>query len=148
MENMRTTLLFCFLISAKLCHPTLSPSLDLKQNQDKREDFFQFLESFSKNDDFQLSRINFPLLFVSWDDSFTKLDTNYIQTKDWEFRYFYFAPNNESYGQVYDNFDHKLRDTDERVFAWHGIGNGIKKYLYFKRINGLWYLIKEENLST
>ena len=145
---MKTIIIFSLFISIKLCNPAFHQSYALKTNQSVSEDFFQFLEMFSLNEKFQLSRISFPILFVKWNDSFSKLDTTYIQSKDWKFRNFYFSRDKDSYGQVYDNFDHQLRDTDERVFAWHGIGNGIKKFLYFKRINGLWYLIKEEDLST
>lgn len=145
---MKTTILFTFLLLTELLSPNVSQPFDFKQNQKSNEDFFKFLESFSLDEKFQLTRIKFPLLFIYWNESLTELDTSYVQSDEWEFRHFYFTSSSDSYGQVYDNFDHKLQDTDERVFAWHGIGNGINKFLYFKRINGLWYLIKEENLST
>jgi hypothetical protein len=121
---------------------------DLCIIQNKNEEFFIFFEKFCVDKVFQYSRIKFPLMIVKYNEEYTELDTFYIQPNAWVFRQFYFSPNNISFGQVYDNFEHKLRDTDERVFAWHGIGNGIQNFLYFKRINGDWYLIKEEDLSS
>ncbi len=41
----------------------------------------------------------------------------------------------------------EMKDSDERVFEWRGIGNVIENYYYFKRIKGIWYLIKEEDFS-
>lgn len=41
-----------------------------------------------------------------------------------------------------------MNDSNERVFEWRGIGNGIENYYYFKRIKGLWYLVKVENFSN
>jgi hypothetical protein len=118
-----------------------------KSEKITNEDFFEFLENFSRNKNFQISRIKFPFMFIHLNEEYTKRDTSFINQNNWVFKEFYFG-NNDSYGQIYDNFNHKLRDTDERVFAWHGIGNGIEEYFYFKRINGLWYMIREEDLST
>ena len=98
--------------------------------------------------DFQLSRILFPLQQICLNEDFTRVDTVYLTKEKWVIQNFNYEPNKESFGQIYDNFEHKLKDTDERVFAWHGIGNGIKIFYYFKRIKGLWYLIKIEDFST
>jgi hypothetical protein len=114
----------------------------------EKEDFMGFFEDFSLNKDFQLSRIKFPLLYIGLNEEYTERDTIYLTFEKWTFQNFHYTPSNDSFGQIYDNFEHKLRDTDERVFAWHGIGNGIKEFYYFRRINGLWYLIKVENFST
>lgn len=123
-------------------------SIDIKLKQKISEDFNVFFEKFCFDENFQISRIKFPLMFVRYNEEYTKLDTLFVKSDGWVFRQFYFGPTNNSYGQIYDNFEHKLRDSDERVFAWNGIGNGIKDFLYFKRINGLWFLIKEEDLSS
>ena len=48
---------------------------------------------------------------------------------------------------IYDNFDCKLRETDERVFRWKGF-TGMDERYFFKRISGKWFLIKIENLGT
>jgi hypothetical protein len=113
-----------------------------------KEDFFQFLEDFSYDHEFQIRRIKFPLVIISLDESFTQSDTTYLKQQEYKPNYFLFVPGNESYHQVYDNFNHELQDTNERVLAWHGIGNGIRIFYYFKRIEGLWFLIKKEDFST
>lgn len=125
-------------------HSGLTPNQEIEI----KENFIQFLEEFSLDDKFQLSRIKFPLLFICLNESFADMDTSYIELTEWKPRYFCFGPDQTSFYQIYDNFQHKLRDTDERVFAWHGIGNGIKNFLYFKRIDGRWFLVKEEDFST
>jgi len=118
----------------------------VKENQ-PNENFIEFLQKFSWNDKFQLERTKFPLQSISLDDSFTKTITTYVKKSDWKLVSF-FKRDQPSYGQIYDNFENKMRDTDERVYAWHGLGNGIQRFYYFKRISGHWYLIKQEDLST
>ena len=125
-----------------------SNSEEGKINRIINEDFISFFEEFCFNKDFQIKRIKFPLKSIHYNEEYTKLDTSYIQKEEWVHKRFYFGPNDESYGQIYDSFEHKLQDTNERVFAWHGLGNGIQIFYYFKRIEGKWYLIKEEDLST
>ena len=34
------------------------------------------------------------------------------------------------------------------VFVWSGVENGIYVTSYFRRIEGKWFLIKEEDFST
>jgi hypothetical protein len=141
-----TIFMLSMFVATSSCHQSQESNLSTANNS--KEEFMEFLERYSQNDEFQLSRTKFPLLYVSWDETFTKLDTSYTEKSNWKIRHFNFEPDRQSYSQVYDNFEHKLRDTDERVFAWHGIGNGIRIFLYFRRIEGCWYLIKEEYLST
>lgn len=121
---------------------------EIKNGQTYNEKFEDFLLEFCFNEKFQKERVKFPFMYVHYNEQFTSLDTSYIQEKDWIFRQLFCTPENNSFSQIYDNFNHELTDTNERVFAWYGIGNGIKDFLYFQRINGLWYLLKEEDLST
>jgi hypothetical protein len=118
-------------------------------DENSNEIFFDFLWAFCTDTQFQLSRIKFPLEHTHWDDDYAKLVTDYVNFEEWKFVQFYFRDNKYSaLGQVYDSFEHKLRDSNERVYAWHGLGNGVEDYYYFKRINGKWYLIRNEDLST
>ncbi len=112
------------------------------------EDFEKFFEEFSFNEDFQKSRIIFPLLTIKYNEDYTNLDTLYIKMDDWKYNSFYFRTEWQARGQIYDSFEHQLRDTDERVFELIGIGNGVKDYYYFKRINGKWFLIKNIDYSS
>jgi hypothetical protein len=118
-------------------------------DENSNEIFFDFLWVFCTDTQFQLSRIKFPLEYKHLDEDYVNLVTDYVKIEEWEFVQFYFRDNSYSgVGQVYDSFEHKLRDTDERVYAWHGLGNGVEDYYYFKRLNGKWYLIKNEDFST
>lgn len=113
-----------------------------------KEEFMHFVENFSLNKEFQLERTKFPLPYVSIDDSFTKEIKTLIKKEDWKFENIFVKPNQESYKQIYDSFEKKMRDTDERVVVTQGLGNGIYVCYYFQRVNGKWYLVKKENLST
>ncbi len=112
-----------------------------------KENFDNFFEEFSFNEDFQLSRIKFPILTIKYDDE-SNLDSSYIEKKDWKYNSFYFRTEWQARGQIYDSFKHSLSDTDERVFEWKGIGNGIHELFFFKRINKKWFLIKSIDYSN
>jgi hypothetical protein len=129
--------------------PSSQPQVKIALDENSKEDFFDFLWTFCTDEQFQLSRINFPLEFIHYNDDYSELDTTYLKKEEWNFQELCFKePNFRVYGQVYDNFEHALRDTDMRVYASYGIGNGVKDYLYFKCINGKWFLIKREDRST
>lgn len=116
------------------------------QNKEK-ENFEKFFEEFSFNNNFQMSRVKFPLVTIKYNNE-SNLDTSYIQSKDWKYNSFYFRTEWQARGQIYDSFKHELRDTDERVFEWKGIGNGVHDFYFFKRINGKWFLIKNIDYSN
>ncbi len=113
-----------------------------------KEDFDKFFEEFSFNEEFQKDRIKFPLLTIRNNFDYTAYDTIYIKKEEWQYNSFYFRTEWGARGQIYDSFKHELRDTDERVFEWKGIGNGVHDLYFFKRINGKWYLIKNFDRST
>lgn len=111
-------------------------------SQYNNENFDSFFYNFSTDKEFQLERIKFPLEFITWKDEGTI--GSGIETKTWTHDFFYM--NESSVPQVYDNFEGKLKDTDERLFNWIGVETGVNVKYYFKRIDGLWHLIKKENL--
>ena len=113
-----------------------------------KEDFDEFFYKFMIEPEFQLSRIKFPLEFVGFKDGYPgeETDTIYLTEDQWKHNHFYL--NESSIPLIYDNFDMKLRDTDERIFVWSGVENGIYVTYYFRRIKGKWFLIKEEDFST
>ena len=113
-----------------------------------KEDFDKFFEEFSFNEEFQKARIEFPLLTIRYNSDYTAYDTIYIKKEEWQYNSFYFRTEWRARGQIYDSFKHESRDTDERVFEWKGIGNGVQDLYFFKRINGKWYLIKNLDRST
>ena len=113
-----------------------------------QEDFDAFFYKFMLEPDFQLSRIDFPLKIIGFKDGYPggEIDTTYFTKDKWQHNSYYL--NEISIPIVYDNYKMELQNTDERVFVWAGVENGINLKSYFKRIEGKWYLIKEEDFST
>jgi hypothetical protein len=135
-------LLFSFIFS-------LNPSMS---QTPAKEDFNQFFPRFIVEKDFQLERVQFPLTkIVLIDDPNPKGDyinkTVNVDKSEWEHISFYYTSDRRPRAQIFDNFEAKLRDTDERVFAWLGIETGYQIYYYFQRIDGKWYLIKIKDCS-
>ncbi len=142
----KTIVFLCFVFDVFVTCCGTCQTLSAKANV-ANENFIEFLQRFSWDNKFQLDRTKFPLQSVSLDESLAGTVTTYVKKSDWKLVSF-FQRDQPSYGQIYDNFNNKMRDTNERVFAWHGLGNGIQRFYYFKRIDGRWYLIKQEDLST
>jgi len=115
--------------------------------QTVKEDFNDFIYKFVLDSTYQLQRIKFPLEFRKWEsDEFDSVETTWISAEKWNYDQLYLSMSARP--QFYDNFEAKLRETDERVVAWEGVENGINIKYYFKRITGRWYLIKKEDFST
>ena len=110
-------------------------------NSLNKEEFDDFLDKFCDDSNFQKARTKFPFLDITF--SQTKANDSiksFINENKWQ--HLGLIMEEKYIIQKYDNFECKLRDTDERVLAYQGIGNEIANYYFFKRINGLWYLIK------
>ena len=132
--------------NTKLC---LKDSIiTIKKSDLEQEDFDHFFYNFMIKPDFQLSRVKFPLEFVGFKDGYPgdDIDTIFLQKDKWKHNSYYL--DKQSIPIIYDNYEMELQNTDERIFVWEGVKNGINVKSYFKRIDGKWYLIKEENYST
>lgn len=109
-----------------------------------KEDFDSFIYKFIADSIFQIERIKFPLK-SSVQTNIDELDTTSVKKSEWKtVRLF---GKDEYKPQIYDNFKRELRDTDERLFCWEGIENGIYVEYKFSRINGLWFLIEYNDFS-
>ncbi len=117
----------------------------LGHESDGNEDFMQFYKQFASDSVFQSERLNDPLGFVTADpdDEFEILETT-LEPGQW----FAFRPpmipgklTNVHYGQK-----EKL-NTDRKIVEFKGFGNGFNNTLYFERHNGIWKLMKFEDLS-
>ena len=117
----------------------------LTREEDGKEDFFDFYKKFSCDSVFQSERLASPLAFVTVDpeDEFQILET----TLD-EGQWFAFRPpmmkerlTNVHYGQP------EKKNSDRKIMEFKGFGNGFNNTLYFSRRNGLWKLVKFEDLS-
>ncbi|HPS05572.1 MAG TPA: DUF4348 domain-containing protein, partial [Tenuifilaceae bacterium] len=113
------------------------------------ENFDDFLKKFSNDSTFQLSRVQFPLQYEYLNRETFNIDTCNLLLQDYKITRLHnvLLKCSEAYPMIYDNFDCKLRETDERVFRWKGF-TGMDERYFFKRISGKWFLIKIENLGT
>ena len=123
----------------------------------ENEAFDSFLYKFSLDKQFQKERVKFPIsrFYLDYpepENGVPALDLEQMEEKftqiNWKHMSFYYNKGQQYRPQIFDNFEKKLRDTDQYVFSWQGIENGIEIYFYFQRIKGKWYLIKIEDLST
>ena len=113
------------------------------------EDFRTFLVEFSTNNDFQQSRIIFPLEYITLTEDLDNTQKKIINRSDWKNENIFYGKGcNEIYPQIFDNFTMKLRESGERVLAWRGIENGVAIFYYFKLIENKWFLVKKEDYST
>lgn len=109
------------------------------------EDFMRFYKEFSADSTFQAERLNDPLGFVTADpeDEFQILET-ILEPGQW----FAFRPpmkpgcmTNVHYGQKDDPA------SDSKIVEFKGFGNGFSNTLYFERRDGIWKLMRFEDLS-
>lgn len=114
----------------------------------EQEIFDDFFRKFMIEPDFQLSRVKFPFESVGFKDGYPgdDNDTTYFTKEKWQHNSYYL--DKQSIPIIYDNYDLDIQNTDERVFVWAGVENGINVKSFFKRIEGKWYLIKDEDFST
>ena len=78
---------------------------------------------------------------------FHQPDIDTVITKEnWKFDCIYI--NDQYVTQTYDNFNMNLRETSERVISFEGVENGISIQYYFRRLDGLWLLVKYVDGST
>jgi len=109
-----------------------------------KEDFDSFIYKFIADSVFQMERIKFPLK-NSVQTDIDNLDTTSIQRSDWKIVRLF---GNDKYKpQIYDNFEREMRDSDERLFCWEGIENGIYVEYKFNRLSGQWFLTEYNDFS-
>ena len=122
---------------------TLSCFFSDAQESNGNESFFAFINEFSNDEDFQLSRIIFPLEYVSWDLEKDTTITIYVKKTEWTYNEL-FSKNQDGYTVFYDNFECEFQDNDQRVLQWRGFTDMDIRF-YFKRMNGKWFLIRYLN---
>ena len=118
----------------------------LVYGQEDMEYFDSFLQEFSSDSSFQISRIQFPIPFKTMNND-TYEEVNLTLSKDqWNFHSV--LPSHELFTQTYDNFERALDKSGELVFSLIGNSNGINVHYYFKRIGRKWFLVRFEDMST
>ena len=110
---------------------------------DSRESFDSFIHKFIADSVFQLERIQFPLKTLA--NVETGSDAGLIKKQDWKIVRLF---GNHGYrSQIYDNFKKEMRDTNERLFCWEGVENGVYVEYRFIRVNGRWFLTEYNDFS-
>ena len=110
------------------------------------EDFNDFLEKFSKDSIFQLSRIDFPLRVSELNDDYQVIET-LVQKED--YLIFDFSINNVGPVKKTDNYFQKVivNEKDAKLEI-RGIDNGIYLDIFFERIEGKWKLKTWKDSTT
>lgn len=131
----------------------LESQLDGSPKIYSNEDFWTFFWKFMTDTSFQVTRITFPLEYITWKelpngdiDLGGEIVTVHIPKKEWNHDYLYASTANER-TQVYDNFKLKFQPTNERVLHWFGIETGGDAKYFFKAFKSKWYLVKKEQLG-
>lgn len=116
----------------------------------QQEDFETFYKRFISDPEFQLTRVKFPSPVMILNLETAGEDTMYVSKDEWEFSNYEIGEPHKII--IYDNFDRKNsgknKNTGERVVSFVGTNNGINYHIYFKLINGKWYLVKTIDLSA
>ena len=126
----------------------LQNELDVNRSENiVKEDFRKFFTKFMVDSLFQTDRIKFPLQYITWKEfPGEDIDTISINKANWEYDSFYFNTANER-TQIYDNFELRFQQTNERLLHWYGVETGGDAKYFFKGFEGKWFLIKKEQLG-
>ncbi|QYS89040.1 DUF4348 domain-containing protein [Flavobacterium davisii] len=110
------------------------------------DDFKSFLDAFSKDSVFQVSRVTFPLVLEEWIDPETGTGKKLIDKKAYEtidFRY-----PKDALTREFDRYTQTVKFKDNKaVVEIRGVDNGIYADYIFEKINGKWLLISCNNQS-
>lgn len=118
---------------------------NISRMKNEGEDFYDFYIRFANDSVFQAERLNTPLLFSTVDpeDEFSVLETT-LEKGQW----FAFRPpmpsvrlSNIRYGQS------ETVASNTKIIEFKGLGNGFNNTLYFRKISGIWKLVKFEDLG-
>lgn len=136
------------------CNNSLTNSTSGQKNETQspsKEDidgnFNDFINKFSTDSTFQLSRTKFPLKIKSYDlnndsDSIIYKDRSKFEMVDFRKK--------KSTGQ-YDQWEQKIvigKNKASATIEIRGIDNGIMVGYLFEKINGMWMLIAIDDRST
>jgi hypothetical protein len=136
---MKVKILLLSIIFLFMCLNLISPNTD--------EDFFDFLNRFSFDKDFQIKRIKFPLEKNILTDDFASEIKKSLTIKEWE--YVNLLGEKSSYfTDLQYSFKEENEKLPERIFAFIGIENGINIKYYFKKFDGIWYMIRVDDFSS
>ncbi len=108
------------------------------------EEFNLFLENFSLIEEFQISRIKFPLLECQYTGQYA-MPCDKISEAAWSHLVLIdtlHAPSTIT--NIYDNFGLQMRNSGERVLAFEATETNVCNYYFFEAIEEKWYLVRIE----
>jgi hypothetical protein len=129
----------------------------LGASAEAEESFQTFLRSFFTDAQFQRQRVSFP---IEWQELVQNknpagepfvMQTTRKTAANWQHIQgpAFFDCKTSCYDIVtYDNFSRRGSQSRERVLVFEGVGNGIQRALYFRRIEGKWMLVRYVDEST
>lgn len=110
-------------------------------------DFSLFLERFSKDSVFQVSRVKFPLKTSVWEDPEVGMVEKLINKT--EYTTLDLTYPDDAMTREFDKYTQKINlQGNKCVIEIRGYDNGIYSDLFFEKINGKWTLISCEDHST
>ena len=117
----------------------------IKNNID--DNFNSFLEVFSKDSLFQISRVKFPFVQNEWIDPEKGTVKKLIDKKTYEILDFRYPKDAQT--RKFDRYTQKAKvNKNKIVIEIRGIDNGIYSDYFFEKINGKWMLISCNEQST
>jgi hypothetical protein len=111
------------------------------------ENFNYFIVKFFAIEEFQKERTIFPLEYSYYENYPDKIKTIIINKDNWEALIDTVYVSSHYFRNIYDNFEHELRNTNKRVFAYEGNETGTAIYYYFELKDKKWLHTKREDFS-
>tara|TARA_B110001450_G_C17443418_1_gene408880 strand:- start:256 stop:708 length:453 start_codon:yes stop_codon:yes gene_type:complete len=143
------SILFILLISFFSCINNSSVKKnEVTSIEENKENFFIFFQDFCMNEEFQLQRIQFPLAEIYLSEDLNDKIESFIKKENWEYIELKKFDDN-TFEYYFNSFtDREIKETNEKIYSILGIENGVNINYFFKIVNGKWYLVKIENLTT
>lgn len=115
--------------------------------KDIDENFNTFLEVFSKDSLFQISRVKYPLIQKEWIDPEKGTVEKLIPKNTYEILDFTYPK--DALTREFDRYTQKGKtNKNKTVIEIRGVDNGIYSDYFFEKLNGKWMLISCREQST
>jgi len=111
------------------------------------DNFTTFLQTFSQDSIFQITRVKFPLKTTQWEDPETGVVTNLLGVTEYSALDFTYPK--DALTRKYDRYTQKINITENScVVQIRGIDNGIFTDFFFEKLSGKWFLVSWDEKST
>ncbi|MBC7425882.1 MAG: DUF4348 domain-containing protein [Bacteroidia bacterium] len=114
--------------------------VEFKIPENVDSNFKDFLDYFSKDSAFQVSRVNFPLKVKEIDDNnmLQSVEKTILKT---EYTKLDFEYPKDALTKKYDRYSQKIKiNGNNSVVEVRGVDNGICIDVFFEKLNGKWFL--------